>query len=302
MLPTDTLNGITTFVVAARAQSFTDAADHLGISKSAVGKSIARLEGRLGVKLFHRTTRRLALTADGEAYLAACQAALDELAAAETALNPQSHSPSGRLRIDMPIAFGRQIMLPVLLDIARQYPELRYTMTFTDHLVDPVEEGIDLAIRFGEPKDSTGLIARKLTSQRWIICAAPSYLERKGIPHSPEDIRYHDGIVGYRRGQPLSWRLNINDRAERIAPPSTYQISDGEAMIDATIAGLGLCQMPESLFRKHVESGALTSVLGNYTADLVDVFAVWPKVAHLRPKVRLVVDTLVELGRLGRLS
>lgn len=302
MLPIDSLNGITTFVAAAKAKSFTAAADQLGVTKSAVGKSIARLENRLGVKLFHRTTRTLTLSADGEAYFNACVSALEEIATAESILTSTTCIPTGRLKIDMPVAFGRQVMLPLLLEIANKYSELKLTLTFNDHLIDPIEEGVDLAIRFGEPKDSTGLIARKLTQQRWVICASPKYLAKYGIPLSLEDVEKHYAIVGYRRGQPLSWRVNQEDTSFRFIPPATHQISDGIAMIEATIAGLGLCQMPLSLFRKHIEQGDLVSVLDDFTQDLVEVYAVWPKVSHLLPKVRSLVDELIKLGQTGILD
>ncbi|MCP2091614.1 UNVERIFIED_ORG: DNA-binding transcriptional LysR family regulator [Paraburkholderia sediminicola] len=300
MNPLESLNGIATFVATARSSSFTEAAEQLGISKSAVGKSIGRLEQRLGVKLFHRTTRRITLSADGEAYFAACAMALDEITAAESALGPRSQEPAGRLRIDMASAFGRQCIMPVLLELGHTYPQLQFTMTFTDHVIDPVEEGVDLAIRFGELADSSGVVARRLASQQWVICGSPDYLAREGMPQSLDDIGAHRCVVGYRRGQPLSWRVKQDGRSFRIHPPSTHQISDGEAMIDAAAAGLGLCQMPLSLFRKHIEAGRLVTVLDAYRPDPVDVHAVWPKVAHLRPKVRHVVDALVELGRQGR--
>lgn len=302
MLPIESLSGITTFVIAAKSSSFTDAADKLGVSKSAVGKSIARLEERLGVKLFHRTTRRVSLSADGEAYLAACSAALEEIAAAETCLSARSHNPAGRLRIDMPVAFGRQVMLPLLLDIGRRYPDLHFTLTFNDHLIDLIEEGVDLSIRFGEPKDSTDLIARQLTSQPWVICGSPDYLAQHGTPQTPDELQAHRAVVGYRRGQPLSWRVNVDGVAQRVTPPATHQMSDGEAIIEAAVAGLGLCQIPLSLCREHIEAGRLVTVLDAFTADRVEVYAVWPRGAHLRPKVRYVVDTLVELGRAGRLG
>lgn len=296
------LGGIATFVVAARSTSFTEAAEKLGITKSAVGKSIARLEDRLGVKLFHRTTRRVALSADGEAYYSACSAALDEIAAAELTLTTGACEPSGRLRVDMPVAFGRQVMLPLLLDIGKRYPGLELTLTFTDHLIDPVEEGVDLAIRFGEPEDSAALVARRLTQQRWVVVGAPGYLAARGRPETLDDVQAHSVIVGYRRGQPLSWRVSQAGRAFRFVPPATHQISDGIAMIDAALVGLGLLQVPVSLVRGHLESGRLVTVLDDCTQDLIDVHAVWPKVGHLRPKVRSVVDELVELGWSGALD
>lgn len=298
----ESLSGIATFVAVARAASFTEAGAMLGISKSAVGKAVARLEQRLGVKLFHRTTRQLALTADGEAYFAVCARALEWIAEAESSLGTLLTVPAGRLRVDMPAAFGRKVMLPILLDIGRAYPGLQMTLTFTDHVIDLVEEGVDLAIRFGTMQDSSDLVARRLTSHRWVICAAPAYLAAHGTPHTLADVAAHHCIVGYRRGRPLAWHLTEHGQPTRLAPPSTHQIGDGEAMVDATLAGMGLCQMPLALLRSSIDAGQLVTVLDDYTPRAIDVHAVWPRTAHLRPKVRHVVDTLVKLGSEGRLD
>jgi DNA-binding transcriptional LysR family regulator len=302
MVTIESLNGVATFCVVARAASFTEAGELLGISKSAVGKSVARLEERLGVKLFHRTTRRLALTTDGEAYFSVCQTALEGIAEAEGNLGSRLSEPAGSLHVDMPVAFGRSIMMPLLLEIGKTYPALQMTMTFTDHVIDLVEQGIDLSIRFGAMEDSSDLIARKLTSHRWVICATPDYLRKAGTPLTPADIARHRCVVGYRRGRPLSWHITQDGQPTRMAPPPTYQIGDGEAMVDATLAGMGLCQMPIALFRKHIESGQLVTVLDAHTTQEVDVHAVWPRTVHLRPKVRHVVDVLMELARQGHLD
>ena len=293
MIPIDSFQGVITFVVAARSSSFTEAAERLGVSKSAVGKSIARLELRLGIQLFHRTTRRISLTADGEAYYAACASALDEIGAAESGLGPGSQEPSGRLRVDMPVAFGRRVVAPLLFEIANKYPALQLTMTFSDHLIDPIEQGVDLLIRFGDLKDESGLVARRLTVQRWSICAAPDYLKRFGTPHTLEDLERHHCIVGHRQGQPLTWRVRRGDETVRFSPPATHQLGDGEAMILGAVAGVGLCQMPRSLFAEDVAAGRLIEVFADYEPDPVQVHALWPKVAHLRPKVRHVVDELI---------
>jgi DNA-binding transcriptional LysR family regulator len=302
MVPIESLSGIATFVAVARSASFTQAGEMLGISKSAVGKAVARLEQRLEVQLFHRTTRRLALTADGEAYFAECARALEGIAEAEGSLGTRLTVPAGRLRVDMPAAFGRKVMLPILLDIGRAYPDLQMTLTFTDHVIDLVEEGVDLAIRFGTMEDSSDLIARKLTSHRWVICATPAYLRHYGTPQTPRDIGGHRCIVGYRRGRPLAWHISENGQATRLAPPPTYQIGDAEAMVEAALAGIGLCQMPLALLRPYIETGQLVTVLDECTGRQIDVHAVWPRTAHLRPKVRHVVDTLVKLAGEGRLD
>lgn len=294
MLPPDTLQGVLTFVVAARAHSFTEAAERLGVSKSAVGKSIARLEERLDTQLFHRSTRRITLTADGEAYFSACSAGLEEISTAERGLGVGSHEPTGRLRVDMPVAFGRRVGAPLLFGIARKYPALQLNITFSDHLVDPIEEGIDLLVRFGELEDTSELVARRLMSQRWAICASPSYLAQAGEPQDLQDLDNHHCIVGHRRRQPLSWRIRREGETVRYAPPLAHRIGDGEVMITGAVAGIGLCQMPRSLMKNDIDAGRLVEVLQDFEPEPVDVHAVWPRVSHLRPKVRYVVDELVK--------
>ncbi len=297
----ESLNGIITFVTAARSSSFTEASEKLGISKSAVGKAIIRLEERLGVKLFHRTTRKISLTADGEAYFLACSSALSEITNAENNLGSASMVPSGRLRIDMPVAYGRQVILPILINIGKEYPELEYTITFTDHLIDPIEEGVDLAIRLGDLGSTSGLVAKKIFSERWLICGTREYFKNYSQPVDLDGLNQHHCIVGYRRNQPLPWKIHRNRQDERISPPATYQIGDGEAIIKTCLADLGLCQMPESLLKPHIESGHLIPVLEEYCNSSVNVYAVWPQTAHLRPKVRHVVDVLEEMGKKGDL-
>jgi DNA-binding transcriptional LysR family regulator len=176
----DPLSGVAVFVAAARARTFTDAADRLGLTKSAVGKSVARLEDRLGFKLFHRTTRLTRLTADGEAYLAACTAAIEEVSAAQAALSSKIQILSGRLHIDMPVAFGRRVLLPALIEITRPHPDLSLTLTFTDATSDLLRDDVDLAIRFGALRDSSDLVARHLVTQDRVICASPAYLRTHG--------------------------------------------------------------------------------------------------------------------------
>lgn len=299
----ENLTGIATFVTTARSSSFTQAAERLGVSKSAVGKSIASLEARLGIKLFHRTTRKLTLTVDGEAYFVSCANALDEIGSAEAALKSGHHRPSGRLRIDMPASFGRRVLLPVLLNIAEIYPDLQLTATFTDHLVDPIEEGVDLTIRFGELKDSTGLVARQLTRQKLVMCAAPRYLMEHGEPLTLDDLNEHQCILGYRRGQPLGW--NVSDAggsALHITPPATHQFDDGDAILSAALAGRGICQLPLSMVRESLGNDRLQAVLVRYSGQDVSVHAVWPSTRHLLPKVRFVVDELVRRSAAGALD
>ena len=298
----DPLSGVTVFVAAARAGSFTVAAERLGLTKSAVGKAIARLEERLGFKLFHRTTRLTRLTADGDAYLAACASAIDEVVAAQSALSSSNHILSGRVRIDMPVAFGRQVLLPILIEITRPHPDLSLTLTFTDATSDLLRDDVDLAVRFGSLEDTSHLVARRLATQQRVICASPDYLGAHGEPMTLADVRSHRCIVGVPKGPPVSWMIRENGADRRMMPPPTHQLSDGEAMVDAAAGGLGLVQLPISLIRRHIEGGLLQAVLGELSSVEVEIHAIWPRQAHLSPRVRYVVDQLLAYAARGRLS
>jgi DNA-binding transcriptional LysR family regulator len=298
----DPLSGVAVFVAAARCGTFTDAAERLGLTKSAVGKAIARLEERVGFKLFHRTTRLTKLTADGEAYLAACAAAIDEVTAAQAALSSNHQVLSGRLHIDMPVAFGRRVLLPVLIEITRPHPDLGMTLTFTDSTSDLLQDDVDLAIRFGALPDSGDLVARRLVTQERVICASPAYLKSHGTPKTLADVRTHRCIVGSLKGPPLVWFVNVGGAEKRFKPPATHRLSDGEAMVDAAVGGLGLVQLPSSLVREALASGSLKPVLRDCSAVGVDVHAVWPRQRQLNPRVRYVVDQLVAHAARGRLN
>jgi DNA-binding transcriptional LysR family regulator len=296
------LSGVAVFVAAARAGTFTEAADRLGLTKSAVGKSVARLEERLGFKLFHRTTRLTKLTPDGEAYLAACAAAIEEITAAQAALSSDNQILSGRLHIDMPIAFGRRVLLPALIEITRPHPDLCLTLTFTDATSDLLQDGVDLAIRFGALPDRSDLVARWLVTQARVICASPAYLRAHGEPQSLADVRAHRCIVGSLKGPPQVWFVCDGGAEKRFTPPATHRLSDGEAMVEAAVGGLGLAQVPISLVRAPLASGLLKPVLQAYSPVGVDVHAVWPQQAHLSPRVRYVVDQLIAYAAKGRLD
>ncbi len=296
----DPLSGVTVFVAAARADNFTQAADRMGLTKSSIGKTIARLEQRLGVKLFHRTTRFTRLTADGEAYLAACTSALDEVTAAQAALSSSNRILSGRIHIDMPVAFGRRVLLPALIEITRPHPGLSLSLTFTDATSDLLHDDVDIAIRFGALKDSSHLVARRLAIQERVICASPEYLRAMGEPVSLQDIRRHRCIVGSPKGPPLAWFIRDEGEEKRVTPPATHQLSDGEAMVDAAVSGLGLAQFPISLVRQHINDGRLKAVLQAYSGVGVDIHAVWPKRAQLSPRVRYLVDALISHASKGR--
>lgn len=303
MRKTDHLGGITAFVTTAQQGSFTAAAERLGLTKSAVGKSVSRLEDRLGLKLFQRSTRRLSLTPDGERFLNSCQNAIDILEQAEAELTSHILQPAGRLRVDLPAAFGRQRILPLLLQITRKYPELALTITFSERFVDLIEEGVDLVIRIGELADSSGLVARRLTTQKLVICASPEYLLAHGEPLTVGELSQHQCVVGFRRNQPLSWLPRDGEGViTRFTPPPTHEFADGDAMLAATLAGCGLSQLPMWLVGQSLESGALREVLPGNSGGEMPISALWPKSRQLLPKIRYVVDTLVQAAAEGALD
>jgi len=298
----DPFDGISVFVAVAHAGTFTAAARNLGLTKSAVGKAISRLEQRLGFALFHRTTRVTKLTTDGEAYLSACTAALDEILAAQSALTSQHKKLRGRVHIDMPVAFGRNVLLPLLIEMTRPHPDLGLSLTFSESSSDLLQDGVDLAIRFGSLPDSSDLVARRLATQHRVICASPSYLRAHGVPEALPDLAAHHCIVGTIAGPPQVWFVNDGSKDKRFTPPQTHRLSDGAAMIDAAIGGLGLLQLPISILREALSDGRLVPVLESCSGADVDVHVMWPRQSRLNPRVRYVIDSLIAYAAEGKLD
>lgn len=293
----DRFAGIDAFVATARAGGFTAAAELLGMTPSGVAKSVTRLEARVGLKLLHRTTRKITLTPEGEAYLAACARAIDELDAAETGLAPSDRAPQGRVHMGLPGAFGRRHVLPGLLEMAARFDKLDLTISFTERTVDLVQEGHDLSVRIGELADDSDLVAKRLGTQRLVICAAPVYLERYGPVGSPDELRQRDCIIGSRRQQKQTWLLRTPDgRLIHQEINARHEFSDGEAMLAAGLAGCGIMQMPTWLVGDDLDRGTLVPLLEDFAGGEMPIHVVWPKSLYLQPKVRAVIDMLEGLA------
>jgi len=302
MATPNSLAGIEIFTSVVKAGSFTRAAAELGITKSAVAKSVSQLEARLGVRLLHRTTRKLTLTPEGSAFFAQTDTALEQLRHAEDAARSRATTLRGILRVDMPMAFGRRVALPIIFDILREHSELRLEASFSDRIIDPIEEGIDLCIRFGGLPDRTDVAARKIGEQRQIICASPGYLAKRGIPGTVEELADHSILVNSRSGRPRRWRLTYKDgSAFDYEPTPTHVCNDGEAIIAMTLAGFGLCQMPESLLAPFVREGTMVQVLDAATSSRTPLYLLWPIVRHMLPRVRVVVDEFARRADAGQL-
>ncbi len=286
------LNNIDMFVHAVEAGSFAQAAARLRVTRSAVAKGIARLEQRLGVRLFHRTTRSQSLTEEGHAYYERCVRALAELDAAEAVFDTRRSAPSGRLRVSAPVLFGRRCVAPLLLELADQHRGLAIEMSFSDRVVDLVEESFDLAVRIGTLPDSASLTVRRLGEQRMGICAAPSYLARRGVPESSEEVESHDCVVYGSSDRQATWRIRDRGEVRHARPSARIYFDDLQAIADAAVAGAGLAWLPCWLMSPYLQSGELALVMDSDRVLATSIYAVWPKNRHLPAKTRFAIDTL----------
>lgn len=290
----DRLSAIAAFVRVAESRSFTAAGRTLGVSASAVGKSVAKLEAELGVRLLQRTTRSVRLTTEGSAYLEPCRRALDALAEGQDALSEMADSPRGRLRVSLP-TIGYRFLLPRMSTFTRRHPEIWLDLDFSDRLVDVVEEGFDAVIRSGPPPDSR-LVARRLSGFRWVLCAAPSYLLWAGRPQGLDDLAAH-ACLRFRpdsEAKPQRWHLRGLPDAIADGYPMTLVANNMEAIRTAAIAGLGLAMMPTFLAAEGLADGRLVALLSEATEPGGDFWLLWPSNRHLAPKLRVFIDHLVE--------
>lgn len=291
---TDTLKDIPVFVAAVEAGSFAQAAVRLHLSRSAVGKSIARLEERLEVRLFQRTTRSQSLTDSGALFYEHCLRALEEIRGAESLLETGKQQVRGRLRVAMPMLFGRQCIAPLLIELAQEHPGLELEMSFSDRVVDLVEEGFDMAVRNGALADSTVLAARRLGEHRMVLCAAPDYLMNHGQPQTIADLHQHSAINYLRTGRVLPWQLADNEGTPHtIVPRSSLNMDDLQAICDAALAGHGIAWLPCWMVRQDLQNGKLVPLFKQAADVRFSVHAVWQQTAHLPLRVRIAIDRLV---------
>lgn len=296
MIPGDLLADLPMFVAAVEAGSFAAAAAKLNLTRSAVGRSIARLERRLGVRLFHRTTRSLALTEDGLTLFEHARRALGEVQLATALFDSGRHTIAGRLRVSMPVLFGRLRIAPILIRLADAHPKLELDLNFSDRLVDVVEDGFDLVVRNGRLQNWPGLIARRIASQPMRVCAAPRYLDGAGTPESLADLTGHHAVLYGRPARVRSWLFpQPGGPATGIVPPSRMRFDDLGALRDAALGGQGLAWLPAWLIHDDVAAGRLVTVLDHLPAHAFESHALWPQSPHLPLRVRLAIDALAAL-------
>jgi DNA-binding transcriptional LysR family regulator len=295
MQNSERLKGVDVFVAVAQAGSFVRAAERLNLTGSAVGKAIARLEARLAVRLFERSTRRLALTEAGARFLDACTRVLGELEEAEQALHAQGDVLAGRLRIDLPVTYGRLIVLPLLTAFFQQHPLLKPVLSFTDRFVNVLDEGIDVALRIGSPEAwSPSLGHCHVAREEKVFCAAPTYIAQRGAPATIADLDRHAAIMyGKADGSVSPWLLRHNEgMVEPRAVDAQLVAGNAEAQVALTLAGLGIAQLPTWLIGPQLDDGRLVNVLPEHAVPGLPMHVVWPKAKEDVPRVRQLVAML----------
>ena len=287
---TDNLSGVIAFVKTAEALSFVGAARALGVSASAVGKNVAKLEASLNVRLLHRSTRKVGLTAEGQLFYERCRKILDDLHDARAMLSHAIQAPRGKLRVSLP-TIGYRFLFPHMLAFRQTYPEIELELDFNDHLVDVIEEGFDVVIRSGGLADSS-LMARKLGPFRFVLCASPAYLREHGRPATLADLERHP-CLRYRfatTGKIMDWTLSANPAITALRLPTALTLNNMEAMLSAAVDGHGIAYVPDFLAREALAQGQLDTVLEDHCEDEGQFWALWPSSRHLSPKIRVFVD------------
>jgi len=291
----DQLLSMRTFVRVADLSSFTKAANSLGLSRAVTSTHIADLERYLSVQLLHRSTRRVSLTPDGHEYLERCRRILAELDAADDVMKRSRSRPQGKLRIDVPTAFGRHLLVPALPQFTSRYPELSLEIRFNERVIDLYEEEVDVTVRTGPI--APNLIARRVCRTRLLTCASPSYLAEHGVPQDPDQLKAHRliGFVGNNTRKPRKWIFQKGRTRKQLALPFAVAFNVPEPVVSATLAGTGIMQAMDMLVAGYVAGRKLDIVLPEWSAEGSPVSIVYPATLRNSVKVRVFADFAAEL-------
>lgn len=296
----DRFEAMQAFVRVADAGSFTRAAESLGTSRTRVTQLVQQLEAHLRVKLLNRTTRRVALTADGTAFHERATRLLADLEDAETSLSNASTSPRGRLRVDMPSALARMIVIPALPKFMGRYPDMHIDLGASDRLVDMLDQQVDCVVQGGEPTDRS-LVARRIADLELVVCASPDYVQRFGEPEHPRMLaglpHRAVGFKSSRTGQVLPVALRRGGELLQLEAKTPLVVDDGNAYVAAGLAGLGALWLPEYVARAHLAQGELVPLFPGWRAEPMPLYVAYQPNRHVSLKLRLFIDWMVELLR-----
>jgi DNA-binding transcriptional LysR family regulator len=289
----DRLEAMQLFARVAEAGSFAAVAQQLGVARSVVTRKIAALEAHLGAKLIVRSTRRLTLSSAGTAYLERCRVILNLVDVAEADVAHERAMPRGRIRASLPLSYGLRRLTPLLLEFSQRYPEVSLEMEYADRLVNLAEEGFDLSIRVTgrlEPGD----IVRKLGTCRLMIVASPDYLAHHGRPHHPDELAQHECLGYSLQPSAQSWALTVDGRVHHVGVRCRVTANNGDALMAATLRGLGISIQPDFIASAHVASGEAEAILPEYAPPELGIYAVLPSNRHVPYRVRALIDYLSE--------
>lgn len=289
----DRLTEMEAFATVVDQGGFTDAAKKMGISKSAVSKHISSLEARLGARLLNRTTRRVSPTEIGLAYYDRARRVLSDAGEADALVASMQSAPAGLLRLSVATDFGVNHLSPILGDFLQQFPDITVNMVLNNRYVELISEGFDMAIRMGDLEDSS-LRARKLTETQMRMIAAPSYFEKHGRPTRLDDLNSHKLLHYSNQASGNAWKITAPSGEERqIRNAGWLSVNDGQSLLNACIAGLGIAYLPSFLYANAMEQGQVVDVMPDLPIERTGIYAVYPPGRFTQPKVRAFIDFLV---------
>lgn len=283
------------FVQVVEQGSFTRAADVLQLHRPAVSKTIQQLEDELGVKLLHRTTRKLSLTAEGEEFYQRAKVLLTEMSDVIASFSP-TLPPKGKLRLDAPLSLAHTILIPHLTDFQARYPDIEIVLTSSDRKTDLIAEGVDCVIRLGELADSS-FIAKRLGHARMVTCASPDYISRQGMPRTPEELAGHKAVNFFSEHsrEVMEWRFNYHGEIFSQKMRGGMVVDNSDILLSAGLSGLGIIQALHIALKPYIQSGQLIEVLPEYVPVPKPISVLYPDRRYLSPKVRVFIDWVSQL-------
>jgi LysR family transcriptional regulator for bpeEF and oprC len=295
----DQLQGMRVFARVAELGSFARAADDLDMSRAMASSYVAQLEKHVGTRLLHRTTRKVTVSPEGAVYLERCKRILSEIQAADDEMRHARARPQGKLRIDVPVAFGRYLLMPALPAFTERYPEMALEIRFNDRYVDLAAEHIDVVLRSGEVK-TPDLIARRVATSRMVTCAAPGYIARYGIPRTPADLRNHR-TIGFLRtdtSRPAEWKFRQwRDGVQKLKLAHALSFNTSEPMVSSAYEGQGVIQTTDLLLGRGLAEGRLVELLKEYSCEGPPLSVVYPRATQHLAKVRVFAEFAAEIMR-----